>query len=742
MKKRGIVFATIFVMCVSLMPACDKQPEYVNTEFLSGSENKVDSDLMAQTEVEERTQKEEAEKKQMEEERKRVEDERIKAEEQAKKAEEERLKVEAEAQKAEEERVKAEEEAKKAEEERLKAEAEAQKAEEERLKAEEETKRAEAEARRLEEERLKAEAEAKKAEEERLKAEAEAKKLEEERLMAEAEEKEELTPTQLTSLSMLNYMTVLTQKINNSRGNQLFLEAARTSLYNDTNLKAVDTKTQAQIKQLAATIDEYCMVSEKRNRLQFIYEQNQAQALRQAIPNPMGLLSAVQSGSLLKAAASVVYMTVDSVNSYKTATSQAELSFIKEGWELDDEEIKALQNSTTAQFDYMCNMTRAYNLPDEYVVRDTDVKAFVEWSSKTSLESKILWLQSNQSTYQKFGPYWLELVQDYYEAEDYQNCIYAINQYENISAKITRKDGDYANALPMVIIASKEILPKDDYIKTAREYCTAIRNNTKDEDWTLRYFTAQIYLDLYAITNNKNDLENAYNIALYNVNTLIEEQRTLNSAYIEPIKTVEAKKGATKRKKEEIAQYNKLLKEERKTAVPPVSEALYLNCELLFALAEKKGISEGEKNTIEALLHENGEDLFLTKVLDNRFRKNKSPIISSDLEVSFDGGELTIPVMCYSDRSKLEVSITGSSSEVLDDWVITEVTRPKNSDLNDYMVTFKSEKGKKHKYQAGDTIVIKVTPVEETPNEVVTFTFEVIAVKKIFVFNGIEFERK
>ena len=184
-------------------------------------------------------------------------------------------------------------------------------------------------------------------------------------------------------------MTVLTQEINNANGNQLFLETARTSLYNDTNLKAVDTKTQAQIKQLVGIIDEYRMVDVKRERLEFIYEQNRAQAFRKAIPNSMGLLSAVESGSMLKAAASVVYMATDSVSSYQSATNQAELQFIKEGWELGDAETKILQNSTTAQFDYMCNMVRDYDLPDEYIVRDTDVKAFVDWSNKTNLVQKI-----------------------------------------------------------------------------------------------------------------------------------------------------------------------------------------------------------------------------------------------------------------------------------------------------------------------------------------------------------------
>ncbi|WP_024865684.1 hypothetical protein [Butyrivibrio sp. FCS014] len=666
-----------------------------------------------------------------------------KAEEEAKKVEEEAKKAEEEARKAEEEAKKAEEEAK-AEEERLKAEAEAKKAEEDRIKAEEETKKAEEERLKAEAEAKKAEEEAKKAEEERLKAEAEAKKAEEERLKAEEEAENSLTPTQLTSINMLNYMTVLTQEINTSKGNQLYLESARTSLYNDTNLNAVDSDTQAQINQLVGTIDQYRMVDVKRNRLQFIYEQNQAQALRQAIPNPMGLLSAVQSGSILKAAASVVYMAVDSATSYQAATNQAELQFIKEGWELDDAETEALQKSTTAQFNYMCNMVRKYDLPDEYVVRDTDVMTFVEWSKKTNRVQKIDWLVANEKTYQKFGPYWLELAKDYYDLNDYKKCLEAVNQYEEIYAKITRKDDDYAKTLPMAIIAAKETKAKKEYIDIARKYCKAIVDNTKDGDWALRYFTAQIYLDLYAQTKDQADLKNAYDRAYYNVTVLLDEQKTLNNSYTSPIVEAKADKGANKRKKEEVKQYNKLIKEERKVAVPPVSEALYLNCDMLFAIAKEIGIDQKEKNKIDSLLHEGGSDLFLTKVLDNKFRytSNVPPIKAEDVEVFFDGAEFMIPVTCICDKSQVSVTVNGNSKEKLDDWEISNVDRSKKSDYSAYTVTFKSKKGKAHKYQAGDKITITVIPVAESPNDTIVFSYDVVPVKKAFVINGVSFERK
>ena len=197
-----------------------------------------------------------------------------------------------------------------------------------------------------------------------------------------------LSNTQRNSVNMLNYMTVLTQRVNQSPNNQAFLEDVYSSLKNDLYPNAVDSKTQAQSTNLLDTINGYRMISVKRDRLEYIYEQNRAQALRQAIPNPMGLLSAVQSGHILKMAASVLYMAVDAKSSYDAATSQADLQYLKDGWELDDELADELHNSTINALNYMYNMVREYDLPGDYALNDESVEAFVTWTAKENLVSK------------------------------------------------------------------------------------------------------------------------------------------------------------------------------------------------------------------------------------------------------------------------------------------------------------------------------------------------------------------
>lgn len=82
------------------------------------------------------------------------------------------------------------------------------------------------------------------------------------------EASEDLTSTQRNSINMLNYMSVLTQEINEADGDQMILETVYSSLVNDIYPNAVDTKTQAQMTSLMDTIENYRMISVKRKRLE------------------------------------------------------------------------------------------------------------------------------------------------------------------------------------------------------------------------------------------------------------------------------------------------------------------------------------------------------------------------------------------------------------------------------------------------------------------------------------------
>lgn len=557
-------------------------------------------------------------------------------------------------------------------------------------------------------------------------------------------DEEELTTPQRQAINMLNYITVLTQEINSSKNSRIYLDSAQSALLNNMDLNAIDNTTKGQINSLWRTIDSYKMIDVKRERLDYIYEQNKAQALRSAIPNPVGLLSAAQPGGWLKTAASVIYMAVDSKASYDSAIMATDLKHLQDNWELDDSETQELSNSQLNLLNYMIEMAHNNGIPTESTLNENSVKDFVEWVGKDNLVSKISWLESHEDVYKEFRTYWLELAECYYNSgtkSDYRKCLSAMEKYEEVATKIFRKDYDYAKALPMAIIAAKETKSEKQYIEYADKYVDEIIKNCDDGDWDLRYFAAQIYIDLYACTEDKDYLKEAYDIAFENVNLLKDEQLKLNEEYTNPIKEKENEDGYTKRQKAEVKEYNKLLKEKRKVEVPPVSEAFYLNCDLLFALADERNISVSEKK-IDAIIHNNGESIFLTEALDNKYwaYKKVDDINSDEIEIEFTGEQLIIPASCITDRSECKVTISGGV--VLDDWIIKEVKRPKNSeDVSEFMVILTSKEGKAHKYTAGEKITISIIPVADTPEETIDFKYEVSGKKILGIFKGTEIVR-
>ncbi len=555
---------------------------------------------------------------------------------------------------------------------------------------------------------------------------------------------DELTNQQRNSINMLNYMGVIAEKINTSSKNQLFLESAYSSLSNNTYPNAIDEETQVIMNNLMDSLQEFRMIAKKRERLQYIYEQNKAQALKSAIPSPLSIMNIVQSKNKLDAVISILYMAVDSVSSYQAASSQADMQFIQSGWELDDEEAETLHKNTKEQMNYMIEIVREYAIPGDYTLNSEDIEAFVNWSNKSDkrLTSKIEWFTSHESKYKYFGSYWLELAKDYYNDSNYESCLNAISEYEKINTRIYRKDTDYANVLPMVILSAKEVMEPEEYKEKAEEYCKLIVNNTSDSDWDLRYFVAQIYMDLYNINPDEKYLSSAYDIILDNVNNLVESQEELNQTYLNPIVEVKADKDATKSTKNDIKKYNKLIKEERKIALPPVSEALYINCELLFALADKLDISSAEEKKVDKILHGNGEALFLTEAIDNKFYFSNKVTSQDDIDFTFSGDNFTIPANYVADRTTVKVTVKNDDkTTVFEDYAVEKVSRPKNStDCTEFTVTYKSALADKYKFADGDMITIEILPTGEK-DSLIQYTYKAVIKKKLLVMSETTFEK-
>ena len=500
----------------------------------------------------------------------------------------------------------------------------------------------------------------------------------------------ELTKEQLNAIAMLNYITVLTQEINASKNSRVYMEEAYSSLINNTYPNAVDSRTLNQMTGLLDTMENYRMVNVKRERLQYIYEQNQAKAIRSAVPNPIGLLGSVHSISPAELVASVVYMAVDSYTSYKAYTEEAELQYLKDGWALNDEEARVFHESRKGTFSYMVKMVNDYNLPGDLTLTENTVSEFVKYNNSNNLISKIQFLESNKNVYQSYGGYWLALADSYYKNKNYRKCIEAVTNYEQMGTRIFRRDYDLAKVLPLSIAAADKLYGNIKYYSYAAEHVQTIINNTDHDDWALRYFAAQTLVDLYTKSKDQKYLIDAYNIVLDNVNYLVTEQQALNSNYLAKIKEEKIPKGAKKEQKSSIENYNKMLKETRKKEMPPVYEPLMLNCDLLFDIAKVLDIKKTEKTKIDQMLHPNGERLFLTETIDDLYRFDSSSTKSGDMNVIFGGSVMILPVSYLTKDALVTVTVIepGQKQHIFNDWEIDRVERGTEGDISTFEVSY------------------------------------------------------
>ena len=535
-----------------------------------------------------------------------------------------------------------------------------------------------------------------------------------------------LTAEQRNAIAMLNYMTVLTQETNAAKNSRMFLEQAYASLINNTYPNAVDSRTLSQMTGLLDTMENYRMVNVKRDRLQYIYEQNQAQAIRAAIPNPMGLLSSVHSLTPARLVASIVYMAVDSYTSYTAYTAEADLQYLKDGWALDDEEAATLHESRKGAFSYMVKMVNDYGLPGELSLTEETVADLVEWENNDNVVARIQFLESNQRIYQSYGGYWLILADAYYNNGEFRNCLDAIETYEAMGTRLFRWDYEYAKALPLAIASAEQVYSEDDYIEHAARWADAIVENTQNKDWALRYFAAQTYVSIYAKTQDKAYLQKAYAIVLDNVNYLVKEQKTMNDTYLAVVKETPVPKGATNSEKDQINNYNKMLKENRKTEFAPVSEPLRLNCDLLFGIAAELDITATDKARVDAILHSNGARLFLNESIDDLYwfdTVNKPHTEPADIE--FGGTSMVLPVRVLSQNATITVEVTEKDSEetvVVSDWKLDRIERGTEGDISTFVAIYTSEEAKNHVWGVESTIIITVAGNPDIETE--TFSFE------------------
>lgn len=177
-----------------------------------------------------------------------------------------------------------------------------------------------------------------------------------------------------------------------------------------------------------------------------------------------------------------------------------------------------------------------------------------------------------------------------------------------------------------------------------------------------------------------------------------------------------------------------MLKENRKKEMPPVYEPLLLNCELLFALADKLNISESEQRNIEGILHLKGEPIFLTTALDSRYwftpETQETPV-----EIEYEGQNLKLPAFCLTENARITVTVKEPDAEepaVFTDWQLNSVERVTDGDISTFQAAYTSKEAGDHPWVPDADIVIEIQPREGIDLTAYLFEYQTKGTKEVW----------
>ena len=151
-------------------------------------------------------------------------------------------------------------------------------------------------------------------------------------------------------------------------------------------------------------------------------------------------------------------------------------------------------------------------------------------------------------------------------------------------------------------------------------------------------------------------------------------------------------------------------------------------------LASKLNINSEETATINGIMHNKGEQLFLVTSIDDRlwYGSEKETATVDCLRKPFLGNyQIELPANYVSDASKIVLKVRNQESVIeYHDWKIENVDRHNSNEVEDFTVQYVSPSIGNISLSDGDLIEIELYPYEDL-FEPITTTYQVTVKKNL-----------
>lgn len=264
-------------------------------------------------------------------------------------------------------------------------------------------------------------------------------------------------------------------------------------------------------------ISNFKSINIKRERLQYIYDQQKSMQLAALVPNALSVATiALSAKSPKQTIIAVAGTALHTATSYLQTKKNTELEQLKSQWELDDQAYNVFNNLYVGLWSHLSEMANEYGYSNEDFASTKTISNFVKEMDELKGQHRdiITVCKRYEEELSSYPEFWRTLAIASYELGFYQEALDYVSKYEDCYLRVFYHDPDNAHLLLIkaYCIDALEKDPVEKTLKLEKIVDEIIKDQQTSPEPAKQYYCYFVYKDLFKYTGDESYLEKAWQI--------------------------------------------------------------------------------------------------------------------------------------------------------------------------------------------------------------------------------------
>lgn len=289
-----------------------------------------------------------------------------------------------------------------------------------------------------------------------------------------------------------------------------------------------DLKTSDYINRFHQLIKETKLIQQKKERLDYMYNQKKSLQMTALVPNALNLINvAVNARDPLKAMIAIGGTAASSASQYLNQKQKDELELLEQKWKLDDMQTETFANINTGLREYLARISKDYGFSNEDFNSPQTLSSFIKdmYENDANRRFNLLSKKQYRDELKNIPEYWAELAKASYEINKYNETLDYISKYENVYVQTMYHDERYANIMQIKAYCILKLNIVSEFDKLS-DIADKILKNSNQAEWVRKYFCVELYKTCYEKTDDFNYLIKAKDLLREVLQCVLDEYKT------------------------------------------------------------------------------------------------------------------------------------------------------------------------------------------------------------------------